>query len=420
LASIPAAELAHEILDACLREGTWPARALDDLIERALDEDDRFLAMAATRALFGIVIEQLGDLFEPHLCDVYARLFSHVISRALPEHDAGDLLVRYRRVRQVRRFPGGEVKRVFVLSRVTLGADIAVTSLALAAAKLRFPDAEICMVAPAKNAELFAADPRIVPIAIMYGRSSLLRDRLLAAAELQVAVDELGSIVIDPDSRLTQLGLIPICDDSRYFFFESRAYGGELQASLPQLTSEWLTEVFDVEHLSTYAAPLKQQKIAEITVSWGVGENGNKRIDDEFEYQVLSALLDRGQPVLLDRGAGGEEAKRVSALVNRLGSPPNLHVHDGSYASFASHILQSRLYVGYDSAGQHVAAAGQVPLVSVFNGYACDRMLSRWRPDGHSAHVVAVTPGDPPAALAQTLQAIAAAGEEEASAASMD
>ncbi len=419
MASIPASGLAYEILDACLREGTWPARALDDLIERALDEDDPFTAMAATRALFGIVIEQLGDLFEPHLCDVYARLFSHVISRALPEHDAEDLLVRYRRIRQVRRFPGGEVKRVFVLSRITLGADVAVTSVALAAAKQRFPDAEICLVGPAKNAELFAGDPRIVPVAVMYGRSSLLRDRLLAAAELQVAVDELGAIVIDPDSRLTQLGLIPICDDARYFFFESRAYGGDLQAPLPQLAAEWLSEVFGVEHPSPYTAPAKQQKIAEVTVSWGVGENGNKRVDDEFEYQVLSALLSKGRSVLLDRGAGGEEAARVNVLVDRLGSPSRLHVHDGSYASFASHILQSRLYLGYDSAGQHVAAAGKVPLVSVFSGYACDRMLSRWRPYAQFARIVAVQPGDRSAALEETLQAIAAV-REEASAASTD
>jgi ADP-heptose:LPS heptosyltransferase len=419
LANIPASELAQEILDACLREGTWPTRTLDDLIERALDEDDPFVATAATRALFGIVIEQLGDLFEPALCDVYSRLFAHVISRALPEHNANDLLTRYGRIRQVRRFPGGQVSRVFVLSRVTLGADVAVTSVALAAAKQRFPDAEICFVGPAKNAELFADDPRIISIAVMYGRSSLLRDRLLAAAELQVAVDELGSIVIDPDSRLTQLGLIPVCDDSRYFFFESRAYGGGLQATLPKLTAEWLAEVFDVGRAAAYLAPPKQEKIAEIAVSWGVGENGDKRIDDEFEYEVLAALLEMGRPILLDRGAGGEEAVRVDALVRRLGSPARLHIHDGSYASFASHILQSRLYVGYDSAGQHVAAAGRVPLVSVFSGYACERMLSRWWPDTPLAHVVVVNRSDRSTALERTLQAIAAVAEG-ASAASTD
>jgi ADP-heptose:LPS heptosyltransferase len=67
----------------------------------------------------------------------------------------------------------------------------------------------------------------------------------------------------------------------------------------------------------------------------------------------------------------------VERLTNK-----NLFVHDGSFASFASHILQSRLYVGYDSAGQHVAAAGGVPLVTVFAGYAADRTYQRWKPTG--------------------------------------
>ncbi len=411
MASILASELAQEILDACLRDGTWPSRTLDDLIERALDEEDPFRARAATRALFGIVIERLGDLFEPALCDVYARLFSHVIARVLPEYNAADLFNRYQKIRQVRRFPGGEVNRVFVLSRVTLGADVAVTSVALNAAKQRFPNAEICLIGPAKNTELFGADPLIVPLAVMYGRSSLLRDRLLAAAELQVAADELGSIVIDPDSRLTQLGLIPICDDSRYFFFESRAFGGQLEGTLPALTAEWLDEVFDVETASPYIAPVKQEKIADITVSWGVGDNSNKRLDDDFELQATSALLALNRPILLDRGAGGEEAKRVDSLYERLGSPSLLRLHEGSYASFASHILQSDLYVGYDSAGQHVAAAGNVPLISIFGGHVCPRMLSRWRPAGSSTHVVIIDEENRSTAPDRTRCAIAAAAE---------
>jgi ADP-heptose:LPS heptosyltransferase len=386
---------------------------LDDLIERALDEDDPFTAIAATRALFGIVIEQLGDLFEPALCDVYARLFSHVIAWALPEYDAQELFLRYGRVRQVRPFPGGEVRRVFVLSRITLGADVAVTSVALAAAKHRFPDAEICLVGPEKNAALFAGDPQIVPVTVSYGRGSLLRDRLLAAAELQVAVDELGSIVIDPDSRLTQLGLIPVCDDAHYFFFESRAFGGGLDDTLPELTAQWLNEVFDVDFQRPYAAPVRQDRIADITVSLGVGENADKRIDDEFEFQVLAKLLSYGRPVILDRGAGGEETERVNALAEKLGSPAHLYLHDGSYAAFASHILQGNLHVGYDSAGQHVAAAANVPLISIFCGYAGDRMLARWRPHSPGARVIAVREKDG-SVLAQMLAAIsevAAAGQ---------
>jgi hypothetical protein len=420
LASIPASELATEVLQACLQDGTWPARALDDLIERALDEDDPFAARAASRAFFGIVVEELGDLFEPALCDVYVRLFAYVVAKALPGYNADDLLLRYRRIRQVRRFVGGEVSRVFVLSRVTLGADVAVSSVALAAAKERFPNAEICLVGPKKNAELFAADKRIVPIALPYGRSSLLRERLQAAAELVVAVDESSSLVIDPDSRLTQLGLMPLGeDDARYYFFESRAFGGETELSLSRLISEWLSAVFDVENAAPYVAPVLKPKIADITVSWGVGENAQKRIDGDFEYNVLRELLRRGRTVLIDRGAGGEEATRIDELVCRAGAPSHLHVHDGSYGSFASHIVQSSLYVGYDSAGQHVAAAAAVPLVSIFKGFVSTRMLSRWRPDTPDSHIVVVAEDCESGAFDRTCAAIAAA-EGARSAASTD
>ncbi len=409
MASIPANELALEVLDACLRDGTWPARPLEDLIERALDEDNSFVATAANRALFSVIIERLGDLFEPALCDVYARLFSHIISRALPEYDARELLLRYNRIRQPKRFIGGDIHRVFVLSRVTLGADAAVTSVALAMAKARFPDAEICLVGPEKNAELFAGDTIIKPLPVTYGRSSLLRERLLAAAELKVTVDESGTIVIDPDSRLTQLGLIPVCDDSRYFFFESRAYGGSTGASLSQLIAEWLSTAFDTGFFEPYVAPPVQSPIAQITVSLGVGENGDKRLSDQFELSAVRTLVESGHSVLIDRGAGGEEAERVTALTQALGNPGNLHLHDGSYASFASHIVQSKLYVGYDSAGQHVAAASHVPLVSVFAGYASERMFQRWCPTSASSRVIPITDANRTTAEPQALQAIAEA-----------
>lgn len=404
--SIPASELAREIIDACLCDGTWPARTLDALIERALDEHDPLLATAATRALFGIVIERLGDLFEPSLCDVYARLFSQVIARALPEYRSSDLLTRYRRVRQARKFSGGEVQNVFVLSRITLGADIAVTSVALDAAKRRFPDAQIHFVGPAKNAELFAADPRVRHVNVPYGRSHVLLERLVAASELEAAMEAPEAIVIDPDSRLTQLGLLPVGDDARYYFFESRAFGGTSGAALPDLTAQWLAEVFDADEARPYLAPAQQPKSAEIAVSFGVGENANKRIQGDFEYEVLRALLSYGVPVLIDRGAGGEEAARVNALVERLGSPELLRLHDGTYASFASQITQSRMYVGYDSAGQHAANAAGVPLVSAFAGYASERMLARWQPAGPKARVVAVGEDTAESALERTLAAI--------------
>jgi hypothetical protein len=409
LTSTSAVNLAEQIIDDCLRYGTWRARDLDALVERALDESDEFVARAATRALFTIVIERLGDLFEPALCEVYAKLFSHVIARALPDYTPDDLLLRYKRMRAVRRFPGGEVRKVYVLSRVTLGADIAVTSVALAAAKERFPEAQICLVGPAKNAELFASDDRIGSVPIAYGRGSLLRDRLSAAVELQSTVDEIGAIVIDPDSRLTQLGLIPVCDDARYFFFESRAFGGDSDAALSSLTGEWVAEVFNVGILRSYVAPPRREKVADVAISWGVGENGSKRVDDDFELAILTRVLEQGRSVILDRGAGGEETERVNGLYDQLGRPTSLLLHDGSYASFAGHILNSEMFIGYDSAGQHVANAAGIPLVSVFAGYASVRTLARWSPDRATSHVIAVDEINRPTALERTLEAIAVA-----------
>lgn len=408
MVSIPAAELANEILQDCLQYGTWPLRTLETLVERALNAEDLFLQTAATRALFGILVEQLADRFEPRLCSSYAEMFTHVVARALPEFKADDLLRRYNLIRQSHRFWGGDVKRVYILSRVTLGADIAVTSVVISGLKRRFPDAEIALVGPSKNAEMFSADARVVCFPIAYQRSGTLAERLFAATELREIVDQPDAIVVDPDSRLTQLGIIPCCDDSRYYFFESRAFGGASDLPLPVLTANWLADTFGVEDQHPYVAPNKVDKIADICVSWGVGENAGKRVNDQFETEVLQVLLQKGRPVLLDRGAGGEEAARADSLHAKLNSPL-LTLHTGSYASFASHIVQSRLYVGYDSAGQHVAAAARIPLISVFGGYVCERMMQRWRPAGPRASVIPVDSQHCSAALEATVEAIQAA-----------
>jgi ADP-heptose:LPS heptosyltransferase len=71
---------------------------------------------------------------------------------------------------------------------------------------------------------------------------------------------------------------------------------------------------------------------------------------------------------------------------------------NGSFAGFAAIIAGSRLYAGYDSAGQHVAAACGVPLIAVFAGASCARMFARWRPAGH---VIRVEDPDPVRVLEQ-------------------
>ena len=359
-----------ELLGYCLRGEPWP----DPLLGRALAVDDG-------KALLSVVVERLGDLFEPRLAETYGRLFAEVIRRTCPE-----LGPRIRTAAGKALAPD-HATRVYVLSRVTLGADVAVTSVLLDAAKQKYAGAEIVFAGSRKSYELFEADPRVRHLPVPYARGGSLRERLLASAALWID----DGIVLDPDSRLTQLGLLSICREKDYFHFPSRGYGGEGAARLPDLAAQWAREVLGVEAARPYIAPLPvAAQPAGITVSLGVGENPEKRVDDGFEKALLRMLAGAGESVLVDKGGSSEEHARVERALL-----PGMLTHDGAFAPFASRIAAAKLFVGYDSAGGHVASACGVPVISIARGFASERMAARWRPLG------TVISGDAPDALAQ-------------------
>lgn len=362
----------NELLDLCLRGQSWPS----DLLDRAIAEDEG-------RALFSIVVERLGDLFEPRLCDTYARLFTETIARICPE-----LISRTRRVTSSAvLWPA--TNRIYVLSRITLGADVAVTSVLLDAAKRRYPFAEIVFVGPRKNYELFEADPHVVHREIAYARGGSLRDRLNASSAQWFD----DGLVIDPDARLTQLGLIRVCPDDRYRFFESRSFGGNANERLPDLAARWAGD----PAAQPYVAPRPADGPPyDITVSLGVGENPAKRLSDDFERELLRLLAASGATILVDKGGTAAERERVERALG-----PGMRTHDGPFAPFAAEIARSKLFVGYDSAAGHVASACGVPLVSIAKGFVSPRMAARWRPLG------AVIDGNGPDVLDRVRKALA-------------
>jgi hypothetical protein len=136
------------------------------------------------------------------------------------------------------------------------------------------------------------------------------------------------------------------------------------------------------------------------TVSFGVGENPDKRVADPFEEDLLKQLP---RPLLIDKGAGGEEAERVERAVAKAGG--GITMWEGSFAGFAEHIRRSKLYVGYDSAGGHVAAACGVSMISIFAGFASERMFQRWRPSG-AGKITIIRPDQTPDVLTAVLSAV--------------
>ena len=184
---------------------------------------------------------------------------------------------------------------MLVLSRVTLGADVASNpSVLLAAAKPSvFTGGDRLRRAAQELRTVPAADPLLTHAAVNYRRGSL-RERLAVWEDLKPLAADPDTLILDPDSRLTQLGLLPIGEEHRYHLFESRSYGGDSRENLPALTARWAEETLGVSGARPYLAlggSGVRAPAPYITISLGVGENPAKRIDDPFEERLMEALL---------------------------------------------------------------------------------------------------------------------------------
>jgi ADP-heptose:LPS heptosyltransferase len=357
-----------------------------ELLERAWGEGGE--ALEASRSLFRDWVEPLGDSFSEQGVRAYVEGFAPVVARALPDWNARDLLARYERVRRPRPFTGdpAQVSDVVVLSRVTLGADVAITSVVMDAALRRFPNALIHLASNEKNAEIFAGAERLRHFPAPYARTGALRDRLAASVALGDALRERlpsATLVLDPDSRLSQLGLVPLCDEDRYFFLESRTAGGEGSDSVVTLASRWCRQTLGVEGRAWTKPARGLGGPSRLCVSLGTGENPSKGLGAEFECELVRRLAALGLPMLIDKGMGGEEGDRVERAIAASGAAPGqIETWLGPFAPFAREIARAPLYAGYDSAGQHVAAAAGTRLRCIFAGAPSTRFFERWKPAG--------------------------------------
>ena len=408
---------------------------------------DPDVSQLGLQALFPNLIEKLNDSFDPALCEVYDRVFAQIISffRLLPDMNAFDetlskfhlldeesLFIRKRKLVSETHSLSNELplKKILFLSRVTIGADVAITSVLMAHLKKVFPDAELVVLGSNKLHELYGGDEKVRIREINYGRGATLNSRLLSWLDVVAVVDkELEGLhlnqfcVIDPDSRLSQLGLLPICgDNANYFFFESRSFQSEGHFSLGQLSSIWINKICDAPPLSFpfLDLPEPQKTIGKfvashlkrpiISLSFGVGGNDDKRINFNFEVELVRSLLNSYR-VIVDSGFSSGELSQSDDLASVLRSEgiqvlqmtedSYFHLSEkdfidqqiifwkGGIGSFASLISCSDQYLGYDSSGQHIAAALGIPVLAVFANSGSALFNQRWQPWG-KAKIVSI------------------------------
>jgi len=406
------------------------------------------IAAESTRVLFERIIEPLCDGFTRRGAETYRRIFAQIImaARKRPECRALDEalsaagfiterdLLRAPSPRPVSELERGRIRKAIVLSRMTLGADVAISLPILLRAEALFPNARIAFVGNDAARVLVRGLERADYVEVPYGRADLLADRLNAWPALMNAVraecadlapDEY--LLIDPDSRLTQLGLLRPVPDERCFHFPSRSYGAHLTDSLRTLAAKWMSETFGPVPTRDVSLPTEgaganwvervKASCAErllANVSFGVGGNERKRAGLAFEADLVECLVAQGCAVLLARGVGQhelDECQKLCALLAERGVrvvhlpsgdtlPPAADDADvltwqGSVDTFVASIDCADLYVGYDSAGQHIAAALEVPVLSIFVEAAGRRHALRWMPEGRGIVRVVRSPWPP-------------------------
>jgi hypothetical protein len=356
-------EIGHSFLDHYYQDGLYEQDYIDLICEMAMFFPQIELSNIVSTIFFNVVIEQLCDDYEDFQFKAYNRVMSQVIffCRNLPAgkeldrrlnkfhlHTPDDIAGRAERIRS-RDYKIDTLKKkvhqIFVLSRITIGADVAITSVIIQRLALLFPEAQIILLGSPKLAEIFSANPRLRIIRLDYTRRGSILERFDAWHRCLQILDEQtkpagkdAALVIDPDSRILQLGILPVIDDENYLYFDTHDDRPcSKNSCMAELANAWLDKVFGPSDfcfprvwLDPYVLKQARQltnllikngcrKIT--TINFGFGGNPRKRLGRDFEKKLISAILKHPKTVaILDRGFGDEELNETQQIIDELKS----------------------------------------------------------------------------------------------------
>jgi ADP-heptose:LPS heptosyltransferase len=438
-AATDAAAWARLLFDLCRERGFHPDLPAFQLLCRLATAPDHEVATAATTEIYRQVIEPL--------CDDFTRagtVQAHLVLAGFVTYLAGtgqgrDLAAKLRRAALITpslmldhwqqavsplNFPARaalkQLEKILIPSRITAGADVAITSVLIGRLRQAVPQAEIVLIGPNHLAELFAGLSGVRHLPFRLHRHGSLHERLLYyPALLAATATEIEGmppnrvLALDPDSRLTQLGLLPLAIPASTCQFPSQSLGeADEDQSLSGLANFWLDGMLgEAAPVYPFISPprparaaaaafcgrLRQEGSRLFLVNLGVGGNSRKRLPDELELLLLGRLLEqKNTTIILDMGCGSEEKGRAEKLLRRhngsmapdLGwqpvsagsGRPGLIGLCASLGELAAVCGEADGYLGYDSCGQHLANAATIPGVTIFTGHPNRRFLARWSP----------------------------------------
>ena len=437
-------QIAYSFLDLYLKDCHYEEDFIGLLCEMMTFSTNPQLNNPGTQALFEIIIERLCDDFESLQTETYNRVMTQVITfcRTIPEgsklnnrlekfgiRSADDMLTRINKIRLNgnRLTDKGFIKKILILSRVTIGADIAITSIIIQHLTELYPETEIVLIGNNKLKEVYGANSNIRIRKISYSRKGGLMPRLSSWHSLLEIIDQETSSIsgnnialIDPDSRMSQLGVLPLIPENNYFFFDSRSDTSfNKKMSMVELTNRWLNDITGTrgfkypkiwvpdKYLRTAEDFFKQLRNSGaeniIVVNFGVGGNLRKSVGKELEKKLLITLLQKPNTViLLDKGFGDQETSYINSLIEEIDKQGYLIRHttfssnnkkpiswgvigmESGIGEIAALIAMSEEFIGYDSACQHISAALETPCLTIFAGSNNMRFIRRWSAHGQN------------------------------------
>jgi len=372
------------------------------LCEMATYFDDEELNQITAKALFGSIIERLCDDFEELQTETYNRLICQVVNFLckLPEgvkieSELYDFQLRteeqlYQRIESIRLTPDQKLpsiiqpKKVIILSRVTIGADVAITSVICQRIAQSYPDAQIIVIGNDKLKQVFAEGSDIYVHELAYSRRGGLLEKFQVWLELLAQVRALIK------AQLTNQWMDNILGNKAF------CYPKVWTSSSHQQIAAAYRAAVDLDEAATL-----------ITINLGVGGNKRKRVPGNFEKNLILTLLKEDNiKLILDLGFGEEERAQGTALLQaakeagiktaettfsqlqKVNAASRVVGVECNIGEITSLIGKSDEFIGYDSACQHIAAAESVKTFTIFAGTNNVRFIRRWQACGENSNEI--------------------------------